>query len=283
MKKLFSVLFIFAIGLAQAATTIDPAHPYAYGANTGWINARADGTNGAVIGRFFCSGTLYSANLGWIRLGAGGPTNGYAYGNTSAGDFGVNHDGAGSLRGYAYSANTGWIAFENQGNPRVNLQTGNLSGYAYGANTGWISLSNAQAFVRTERLDGGPDSDADGLPDAWERSRYGNLTALSGSGDWDVDGVSDVDEYLADTDPVDDESQLLLTLVEAGGSTNRLAWPSRSTRLYQAQTTASLTGTWANAASGVLSGTGGELALTDVPATNSPARFYRVNAILPLN
>lgn len=277
------VCFVSFVVSVFSATTIDPAHPYAYGANTGWINARADETNGAVIGRFFCSGTLYSANTGWISLGAGVPTNGYAYGNQSTNDFGVNHDESGALRGYAYSANTGWIAFENQGNPRVDLATGNLSGYAYGANTGWISLSNAQAFVRTERLDGGPDSDADGLPDAWEFSRYGKLTALSGSGDWDDDGVSDVDEYLADTDPVDDESQLLLTLVEAGGSTNRLAWPSRSTRLYQVQATASLTGTWANAASGVLSGTGGELVLTDVPATNSPVRFYRVNAILPLN
>ena len=277
------VCFVSFVVSVFSATTIDPAHPYAYGANTGWINARADGTNGAVIGRYFCSGSLYSANLGWISLGAGAPANGYSYANDSAADFGVNHDETGALRGYAYSANTGWIAFENQGNPRVDLTTGNLSGYAYGANTGWISLSNAQAFVRTERLDNGPDSDADGLPDAWEYSRYGNLTALSGTGDLDTDGVSDLNEYLADTDPDDDASLLLLTLVEAGGSTNQLAWPSRSTRLYQVQATALLTGTWENAASGVLSGTGGELALTDVPATNRPARFYRVNAILPLN
>jgi hypothetical protein len=282
MKRLITTAIFLAVCLAQAATTIDSAHPYAYGANTGWINARANGTNGTVIGRYFCSGYLYSANTGWISLGAGVPTNGYAYGNQTASDFGVNHDEAGSLRGYAYSANTGWIAFENQGNPRVDLRTGNLSGYAYGANTGWISLSNAQAFVRTERLDSGPDSDADGLPDAWERSRFGNLTALSGSGDWDHDGVSDGNEYSADTDPIDDASHLYLTLVEAGGSTNRLAWPSRNTRLYQAQSTVSLTGLWTSAG-GQLAGTGGELALTDVPATNSPARFYRVNAILPLD
>ena len=40
--------------------------------------------------------------------------------------------------------------------------------YAYGANIGWISLANAQAFVRTETLEPGPDSDGDGIPGAWE-------------------------------------------------------------------------------------------------------------------
>lgn len=282
-KSMMIACVLMQVCFAQAATTLDAGHPYAYGANTGWINGAADGTNGAVIGRFFCSGYLYSANLGWISLGAGDPADHMAYSNTSVADYGVNHDGQGSLRGYAYSANTGWIAFEEQGNPRVNLTTGNLTGYAYGANTGWISLSNAQAYVRTARLDAGPDTDADGLPDAWEYQLTGTTRTLQGDGaDLDGDGVSDWDEFRMGTDPDDADSFLYVEMSAAGGTTNQLAWPTQPTRHYQLQSVTALTGQWQNAQSGVLAGTGGMLNVPDVPGTNSPALFYRVKVILPL-
>src|SRR5579862_6364847 len=117
--------------LNAASTTIDTNNPYAYGANIGWINAFADGTNGAVIGQFFCTGFLYSANVGWISLGAsGGPANGYAYSNITSNDWGVNNIGDGRLAGMAYGANIGWIVFEQTyGLPRVNLINGQLTGY----------------------------------------------------------------------------------------------------------------------------------------------------------
>ncbi len=64
------------------------------------------------------------------------------YQNASAADYGVNTDALGNLRGYAYGANIGWVAFENVGTPQVNLLTGQLSGSVWSANCGWISLSN---------------------------------------------------------------------------------------------------------------------------------------------
>jgi hypothetical protein len=64
----------FAAGL-HAATTIDSANHFAYGANIGWIESRGDTNNGAVIGEYVCSGYLYSANVGWINLGNGSPAN----------------------------------------------------------------------------------------------------------------------------------------------------------------------------------------------------------------
>ena len=279
-KSIITISLLFGFS-AIADTTIDPAHPYAYGANTGWINARADGTNGAVIGRYFCSGHLYSANLGWISLGAGVPTNGYAYDNTSADDFGVNHDEAGALRGYAYSANTGWIAFEDQGNPRVDLMSGNLSGYAYAANTGWISLSNAQAFVRTERLDAGPDSDADGIPDPWEYGHTNDLAALAGGGaDSDSDGVSDVDEYLADTDPVDGNDHLRITEFATVNTTNTVTWNAQATRVYTLKHTPALDKNWTQAAAPFVPSAAEDVTKTVDGTTN---HFYRVVAELPLN
>ncbi len=49
------------------------------------------------------------------------------------------------------------------------------------------------------------DSDTDGTPDDWERFWFGGLTQ-SGSDDFDKDGITNLDEYAADTDPTTDFS-----------------------------------------------------------------------------
>src|SRR5207248_9525037 len=97
---------------AWPASTINSINRYAYGANIGWMDWRGDTNNGAVIGEYVCSGYLYAANVGWINLGGGAPTNGIQYRNLSANDFGVNQDGLGNLRVYAYGANIRRINFE---------------------------------------------------------------------------------------------------------------------------------------------------------------------------
>jgi len=51
-----------------------------------------------------------------------------------------------------------------------------------------------------------PDSDNDGLPDGWERDRFGNLTR-DGTADTDGDGQSDAEEWQARTDPWDARSR----------------------------------------------------------------------------
>lgn len=278
---------VLVAGIAQAESTIAPEHPYAYGANIGWVNARGDVTNGAVIGPSYCTGFLWSANCGWIGLGKG-PINGWHYSNTSANDWGVNHDGQGNLTGYAYGANIGWVVLEQTyGRPRLNLLTGNLDGYLYGANIGWISLSNAQAFVRTTRLEAGPDSDGDAIPDAWEMAKAGTLTALDGGGhDADGDGATDVQEYGADTHPLDDDDLLRLAPIGATGDTDRLAWNSRPTRLYRLKTTNRLgaaTGAWADAAPGLLDPANGSMMTQTVSGVMATTRYYRVQAVMPLS
>jgi len=132
-------------------STIDEVNKFAYGANIGWVNWRDGVTEGVFIGTEYCTGFVYSANSGWIHLGRG-PSNGNAYSNVLAADYGVNVSDGNKLRGLAYGANVGWIKFESTGNPRVNLNSGILEGFAYGANIGWISLSNAFAYVQTTPL-----------------------------------------------------------------------------------------------------------------------------------
>src|SRR5262245_10093398 len=222
MKLLRLVLLTWfgLAGVAGAATTINPINRFAYGANIGWIDWRGDVASGAVIGAFVCSGRIYSANVGWIDLGNGTPANGVRYQNNLGTDFGVNHDGVGNLNGYAYSANTGWLTFTNRAvtgalydGPKVDLLTGRLSGFIWSANCGWISLSNELAFVQTDTMDCGPDLDGDGIPDMWELQFAPNLAMLTGGADNDGDGLTNLEEFLADTNPLDANSYLHFTAI----------------------------------------------------------------------
>ncbi len=275
----------FGLTANVPATTINPVNRHGYGANIGWLNFRGDVANGAKIGLYFSTGYVWSANTGWISLGSGTPTNGYSYANNSATDWGVNLIlPGGYLRGMAYGANIGWINFETNGNARVDLTTGKLDGYAYGANVGWISLSNSQAHVQTDFLDWGPDTDGDGIPDAYEYAMTGGLTSLTAGGDFDNDGAGDKDEFLANTDPTDYTSLLAITSLNRVATTNQVTWtvePTRTYRLEQASA-ADNSAVWSDSGLGVLA-PGMAPTLTGlVPDPAATTLFYRAKALVPL-
>lgn len=275
---------ISVVGIASnavAATTIDAANSYAYGANIGWLDWRGDKGNGAVIGEYVCSGFIYSANVGWINLGSGSPANGIYYKNSSASDFGVNQDGFGNLSGYAYGANIGWIAFETTGAPKVDLLTGQISGYIWSANCGWISLSNATAVVQTDSIQQGTLG-TNGLPVAWSLQNFGT-TAVDPNADADNDGASNADEYLAGTDPNNSFSTLQITSATyaPGGTTCALSWTSVTNRYYYVQKELTLSGSWGDSGFGLIA-SGGNTTSIGFSDTNAPSRFFRVQAARPL-
>ncbi len=282
MKKLIGAVLALGVCGAFGASTIDPSNASAYGGNIGWCNW-LPGSGGAVIGDYVCSGAVYIGNCGWVSLGNGAPADGLRYANTSATDFGVNHDGMGNLRGLAYAANLGWISFETNGAPRVNLLTGVLSGYIYSANCGWLSLSNTIAHVRTLKLDPGADSDEDGMADAWEIQRFGSSRLADAKSDTDGDGTLDWQEYLADTDPRNPAERLMITDYTPGiaGAPASLTWTSRPTRLYRIQQTDDLlSDVWPDSGLGLISPDG----LTTSRSVDgvAAAKFFRVQAVRPL-
>jgi len=215
MKGLSLSLILLAVWLpfprAVASSTIEPTAKFAYSGNTGWIDFRPSTGDGVVFSDSILSGYAYAANFGWITLGDGTPTNGYAYSNTTASDCGVNHDGIGNLSGYAYAANIGWISFSwttfNDANrPRVNLFTGEFLGYAYAANIGWIALGGTLSTDQMVFI----DIDTDGISDAWERQNFGLLTTANATTDDDGDGQSDLQEFIANTNPSKKSSVLAI-------------------------------------------------------------------------
>ncbi len=269
----------------QGATTIDAANHYAWGANLGWLNWRGDTNNGSVSSvNTSARSYLYSANVGWINLGSGSPTNGIYYQNLSANDFGVNQDGLGNLRGYAWGANIGWLNFETNGAPKVDLSTGNMTGYAWSANCGWISLSNATAYVQTDTIQQGTLA-PDGLPVAWLLQNFGT-TNVNANSDPDHDGMSNMQEYLAGTNPNDANSVLRITTESftVGGTSASLTWKSVPTRflLRPRRITNLSTTSWTDSGLGLVSPSGGSTSTAGFPESKAPVRFYRVEAVRPL-
>lgn len=284
---LLSSLILQPSSFVQAATTINAGNKFACGANIGWMDWLGDTNSGAVIGEYVCSGYIFSADCGWIHLGSNAPANGIQYQNNSATDYGVNVDGLGNLRGFAYDANSGWINFETNGAAKVDLLTGKLSGFAFSANCGWISLSNAFALVQADTIPKAADTDGDGIADAWERQNFtNNLTVADATSDFDGDGFSDRAEYLVDTNPTDAADVLRITafsqVLGTFGASDNISWSSKATRFYRVQKQNSFPGgEWQDSGLGLITPDGASTTrlLTDSYTTN---RFYRVQAVRPL-
>ncbi len=123
-----------------------------------------------------------------------------------------------------------------------------------------------------------PDANGNGIPDVWETAMFGNLTNTA-AGDNDGDGMSNLEEYLADTHPTNGQS-----FIAMGGISNlpgrAVFFLSTNTRVYSVEYVADPAegGGWVDLEAG-LTGSNGVTSVTDTNPAD--ARVYRVRAHVP--
>lgn len=170
------------------------------------------------------------------------------------------------------AAQSGTVAFNYDSAGRLTTATfagGQSIQYAY-APSG--NLTQLQITIGS----GNPDSDNDGLNDAWEQLYFGNLSG-NGADDFDSDGFPDLSEFLAGTIPTNSASVLkVFGNPSAGGGGTTVEWSAVSGRTYRLQFKYPLeAANWSNVP-GDVTASGPVASKLDASATVQALRFYRV-------
>lgn len=120
------------------------------------------------------------------------------------------------------------------------------------------------------------DTDNDGLPDDWEEFYFDDLSQTA-TDDFDHDGASNLQEYLAGTDPTDPNSVFKITTFQNADQQTELRWPNVPNRHFEVEYSENLT-TWQTITNPALYfPTAQQVIWTET--TNAPTRFYRVRAV----
>ena len=120
------------------------------------------------------------------------------------------------------------------------------------------------------------DADGDNIPDWWEFEHYGSATGSTASADWDGDGATDWDEWLALTQPTNRNSVFSLDIQTASmGGTNVVSWPSATGRTYSLYWNVNLTSTFGTVVSGLPATPSVNVYTDSAHAAESPI-YYRV-------
>ncbi len=126
------------------------------------------------------------------------------------------------------------------------------------------------------------DSDGDGMDDAWEHT-FGLAPLVAGDRDLDLDGdsLSNLDEYIAGTRPVDMAAYFAVTAhARSATNGNEVSWPAVTGRRYQVFFSTNLLADPAFAALPPFSNLTGSGTLTITDTNGAAARAYRVGAEL---
>ena len=132
------------------------------------------------------------------------------------------------------------------------------------------------------------DVDRDGIPDAWEIRYFGSTANCDPNADPDGDGMSNLAEYLAGTDPTQRDEVLAIVQASVTNRTPFVFWSAKSNKTYQVLKSLELL-SWSNAPSGAAPNeqslrtavANGFLQYSDpVSSTNGSRKsFYRVKLV----
>jgi hypothetical protein len=130
------------------------------------------------------------------------------------------------------------------------------------------------------------DSDADGIPDCWMLQYFGHPTGLASDNsrttdDADGDGLSNLAEFLAGTDPTNPASAFRINSVVRINNDVRIKWSVGVGRTSIVQAASSPTGSYTNISQNLMN-----FVINEPPsyldrggATNFPSRFYRIRLV----
>jgi Tol biopolymer transport system component len=123
------------------------------------------------------------------------------------------------------------------------------------------------------------DSDNDGMPDDWEAAYFGSLDH-DGTADSDDDGHTDLQEYVAGTDPTNENSVLrVFTLTSASIGQTQLFWGAVPGKTYRVEYKNDLNETTWGAFPNLVTATSSTASATDTTSAFGRSRFYRVVAV----
>ena len=119
------------------------------------------------------------------------------------------------------------------------------------------------------------DTDGNGLPDWWELQYFGHLTGTDPNADPDHDGMNNLAEWIAGTNPTNAASVLRASVVSNSPSGVVVSWSSVAGKNYWlARSTNLLTGF--STISTNIAATAPTNFLTDTAVLPGTSRFYRV-------
>lgn len=122
------------------------------------------------------------------------------------------------------------------------------------------------------------DNDHDGMPDAWEIRYFGSTNATANT-DFESDGMGNLAEYVAGTDPTNSSSLFTANALRSQGGGFVLSFLSAAGRAYSVQYKDDLLVTNWSVLTNDIPGSGGEVQVTDTNLT--ARRFYRIGVKTP--
>lgn len=143
----------------------------------------------------------------------------------------------------------------------------------YAVDLAWRqSISHSNGVVRIVSLT--EDANGDGLPDWWEEQYFEGPTAANAALDSDGDGMTNGQEFIAGTHPLDGASVLSVTSVAAEPAGFKLRFPTVAGVMYRVLRSEDLS-SWA-AVGADIAGTGETVEVVDPEMAGTGARYYRV-------